>query len=158
MDFVSPEQVKEKNEVLKSDDFFPVINTADFREQMRVDGTVTPHRLINSLKNAIIETNRELLEWKTKEIGLGYQSLESVPANKIHEGESSESELIYLYRRAVFCGAKANITERYRDIDTTPSGSKKADALEPNIDDLQRDALWAIQRIKGATHNIVELI
>ncbi|EFB70331.1 phage head completion protein (GPL), partial [Providencia rustigianii DSM 4541] len=104
---------KRKNEVLKSDDFFPAINTADFREQMRVDGTVTPHRLINSLKNAIIETNRELLEWKTKEIGLGYQSLESVPANKIHEGESSESELVYLYRRAV-CSAKANITERYR--------------------------------------------
>nr|WP_305071577.1 head completion/stabilization protein [Providencia sp. wls1950] len=125
---------------------------------MRVDGTVTPLRLINSLKNAIIETNRELLEWKIKEIGLGYQSLESVPANKIHEGDSSESELIYLYRRAVFCSAKANITERYRDIDTTHNGNKKADVLETNIDDLQRDALWAIQRIKGATHNIVELI
>ncbi|EBW1331267.1 head protein, partial [Salmonella enterica subsp. enterica serovar Enteritidis] len=59
---------------------------------------------------------------------------------------------------AVFCNAKANLTERYRDIDTTLNGNKKADALEPSIEDLQRDAVWAIQRIKGTTHNIVELI
>lgn len=158
MEFVSPEPVNEKNETLTSSAFWPAIKTSDFRESMRVDGTVTPQRLINALKNAIIETNRELFQWQQQENHLGFYTLASVPADRIHEGDTHESELVYLYRRAIFCSAKANLTERYRDIDTTPSGSKKADALDPTIEDLHRDAVWAIQRIKGTTHNIVELI
>lgn len=158
MDFVSPEPANEKDETLTSDAFWPEINTRAFRESMRVDGTVTQSRLIEALKNAIIETNRELSSFQQQEIHLGYPNLEAVPASKITHGEIEVSELVILYRRAVFSTAKANLTERYRDIDTTPNGSKKADALEPNIDDLQRDAIWAIQRIKGTTHNIVELI
>lgn len=158
MDFVSPEQGNEKALTLASSDFFPDIKTSDFRESMRVDSTVTTSRLINALKNAIIETNHELWQWQQNEIRLGFQTLDAIPANHIHDGEKTESELVYLYRRAVFCNAKANLTERYRDIDTTLNGNKKADALEPSIEDLQRDAVWAIQRIKGTTHNIVELI
>ncbi|EMT6384104.1 head completion/stabilization protein [Providencia rettgeri] len=113
---------------------------------------------MEALKNAIIETNRELSRFQQQEIHLGYTTLGAVPASKITHGEIDVSELVILYRRAVFSAAKANLIERYRDIDTTPNGSKKADALETNIDDLQRDAIWAIQRIKGTTHNIVELI
>ncbi|MEY0557546.1 head completion/stabilization protein [Providencia rettgeri] len=158
MDFVSPEPANEKDETLTSGAFWPEINTRAFRESMRVDGTVTQSRLIEALKNAIIETNRELSSFQQQEIHLGYPNLEAVPASKITHGEIDVSELVILYRRAVFSAAKANLTERYRDIDTTPNGSKKANALEPNIDDLQRDAIWAIQRIKGTTHNIVELI
>ncbi|WP_273827613.1 head completion/stabilization protein [Providencia rettgeri] len=158
MDFVSPEPATEKDEMLTSGVFWPEIKTRAFRESMRVDGTVTQSRLIEALKNAIIETNRELSSFQQQEIHLGYATLEAVPASKITHGEIGVSELVILYRRAVFSTAKANLTERYRDIDTTPNGSKKADALEPNIDDLQRDAIWAIQRINGTTHNIVELI
>lgn len=158
MDFVSPEPANEKDETLTSGAFWPEINTRAFRESMRVDGTVTQSRLIEALKNAMIETNRELSSFQQQEIHLGYQTLEAVPANKITHGEIDVSELVILYRRAVFSAAKANLIERYRDIDTTPNGSKKADDLALNIDDLQRDAIWAIQRIKGTTHNIVELI
>ena len=158
MEFVSPEPVNEKDETLKIGSFWPSINTRAFRESMRIDGTVTIKRLIEALKNAMIETNRELVNFQHQEMTLCYSTLESVPASKIYTGESGESELVYLYRRAVFSTAKANLTERYRDIDTTPNGSKKADALDPTIEDLQRDAIWAIQRIKGTTHNIVELI
>ncbi|WP_272571279.1 MULTISPECIES: head completion/stabilization protein [unclassified Providencia] len=158
MDFVSPEPANEKDETITSGDFWPAINTRAFRESMRVDGTVTQSRLIEALKNAIIETNRELSRFQQQEIHLGYTTLGAVPASKITHGEIDVSELVILYRRAVFSAAKANLIERYRDIDTTPNGSKKADALESNIDDLQRDAIWAIQRIKGTTHNIVELI
>ncbi len=158
MEFVSPEPTNEKDETLTSGDFWPAINTLTFRESMRVDGTVTAQRLIEVLKNAIIETNRELADFQRQEIELGYPNLDAVPASKIYEGDIGESELVYLYRRAVFSSAKANLTERYRDIDTTPNGNKKADALDPTIEDLQRDSVWAIQRIKGHTHSIVELI
>ncbi|MEQ1968668.1 head completion/stabilization protein [Xenorhabdus nematophila] len=154
MDFISPEPIKEKDQTITSGDFWPSIHTAHFRTTMRSDGTVTTGRLIEALKNAVIETNRELVGWQSQKISLGYHTLGGVPANPIN----GESELLYLYRRAVYCTAKAGLNERYRDIDTTPDGSKKADALDPTIDDLHRDAVWAIQRIKDTTHNIVELI
>ncbi|HGN0358389.1 TPA: head completion/stabilization protein [Proteus mirabilis] len=48
--------------------------------------------------------------------------------------------------------------ERYRDIDTTAQGNKKADTMTPVIDEVWRDGKWALQRIKGETHNTVELI
>ncbi|MEY0512937.1 head completion/stabilization protein [Providencia manganoxydans] len=158
MDFVAPESPQEKAVTLTSGNFWPAINTAEFREQMRIDGTVTQKRLLPALKNALIETHRILFQWQQQEQRLGYTTLDSIPAQTIQEGDFSESELVYLHRRAVFCLAKASLTERYRDIDTTPNGSKKADALDPTIDDLQRDATWAMQRIQGTTHNIVELI
>ncbi|CAM3949736.1 head completion/stabilization protein [Xenorhabdus thuongxuanensis] len=154
MDFTSPEPAIEADEEITSGDFWPSIHTTDFRATMRSDGTVTAGRLIGALKNAVIETNRELASWQLQEISRGYHTLESVPASQI----SHESELVYLYRRAVYCTAKASLNERYRDIDTTSDGAKKADMLDPTIDDLRRDAVWAIQRIKGTTHNIVALI
>ncbi|MEQ1974981.1 MULTISPECIES: head completion/stabilization protein [unclassified Xenorhabdus] len=154
MDFISPEPIKEVDQIITSGDFWPSIHTADFRATMRSDGTVTSGRLIEALKNAVIETNRELAGWQSQQISQGYHTLKSVPASRIND----ESELLYLYRRAVYCTAKAGLSERYRDIDTTPDGTKKADSLEPAIDDLHRDAVWAIQRIKDTTHNIVELI
>ncbi|BET96450.1 head completion/stabilization protein [Xenorhabdus taiwanensis] len=154
MDFISPEPIKEAAQTITSGDFWPPIDTADFRATMRSDGTVTPGRLLAALKNAVIETHRELAGWQSQQISLGYHTLGRVPASQIDD----ESELLYLYRRAVYCLAKAGLSERYRDIDTTADGAKKADALDPTIDDLHRDAVWAIQRIKCTTHNIVELI
>lgn len=154
MDFVSPEQTPEKNQTITSGSFWPTLNSDHYRETMRQDGTVTIARLIEVLTNAVIETNRQLATWRQQKISFGYLTLEQVPAELIND----ESELNHLYRRAVYCYAKAELSERFRDIDTTPAGSKKADALEPTTDDFRRDATRAIQRIKGTTHNVVELI
>ncbi|WP_323861517.1 head completion/stabilization protein [Xenorhabdus doucetiae] len=121
---------------------------------MRTDGTVTTPRLKQALANAIVEVNRELNRWRLLNIAKGYETLSAIPASRIGQ----ENELVYLYHRAVFCLTKANLTERYRDIDTTQPGSKKADAMETTIDDLWRDAQWALRRIQGQDHGIVELI
>lgn len=155
MDFVSPEQKPEENEKIRSDVFWPSFSTQHYRETQRQnDGTITNARLKTALINAVIEVNRELADWQKAQMRLGYQQLADIPAIKIND----VSELCELYQRAVYNYANASLAERYRDFDTTPAGNKKADALSPTIEDLRRDAIWAIQRIKGDPHNIAELI
>ncbi|HEI8004592.1 TPA: head completion/stabilization protein [Morganella morganii] len=154
MDFTSDKTTDIPDETLNSGDFFPDISLRHYQQSMLTDGKVTTERLQHALVNAMIEVNRELSEWKQSQIAAGFTSLEAVPADHIN----NDSELMLLYRRAVYSEAKANLTERYRDTDTTDSGEKKAAALGETTDDLRRDVQWAIQRIKGESHNICELI
>uniref|UniRef100_A0A3B0MKX6 Phage head completion protein (GPL) n=1 Tax=Arsenophonus endosymbiont of Trialeurodes vaporariorum TaxID=235567 RepID=A0A3B0MKX6_9GAMM len=155
MDFTSPEQKPEENETIRSEHFWPTVSTQHYRETQRQhDGAITNARLKTALINAVIEVNRELADWQKAQMGLGYQQLVEVPAMKINE----DSELCLLYQRTVYGYAHASLAERYRDFDTTPAGNKKAEALSLTIENLRRDAIWAIQRIKGDPHNIAELI
>lgn len=154
MDFTSDKTTDIPDETLSSGDFFPDISLRHYQQSVLTDGKVTTERLQHALVNAMIEINRELSGWKQSQIAAGFMSMAAIPVNHI----SNESELVLLYRRAVYSGAKADLTERYRDTDTTDSGEKKAAALGETVDDLRRDVQWAIQRIRGESHNICELI
>ncbi|MEY0268889.1 head completion/stabilization protein [Morganella morganii] len=154
MDFTSDKTTDIPDETLNSGDFFPDISLRHYQQSMLTDGKVTTERLRHALVNAMIEVNRELADWKRSQMTAGFASMAVIPADHI----GNESELVLLYRRAVYSHAKANLTERYRDTDTTGSGEKKAVALGETVDDLWRDVQWAIQRIKGESHNICELI
>ncbi|WJV54470.1 head completion/stabilization protein [Prodigiosinella aquatilis] len=154
MNFIAPESMPGQPDVIKNTSFWPDLNLADFRNVMRTDGTVTPERLRPTVLTAISEVNAELYEWRQQQQTAGYTTLADVPAEQL----DGESERVQLYRRAVWCWARANLTERYRDYDTTASGNKRADALDPAIDDLWRDVRWALSRLQALSHMIVELI
>jgi hypothetical protein len=68
------------------------------------------------------------------------------------------STLVLLYRRAVFTAAKAEVVERYRDVDITGAGQRKVEDLEPSVGELRRDSLHAIRDILGVGRTAVELI
>ena len=68
------------------------------------------------------------------------------------------STFVLLYRRAVFTAAKAEVVERYRDIDLTGAGQRKADDIDPSVTELRRDSLHAIRDIRGVTRTTIDLI
>lgn len=154
MDFTSSQTANVTDELFHSDDFYPDIHTREYQKLMLTDSKLTPERLRHAITNAIIEVNRELADWRQSQITAGFTSIYQVPADYIN----NDNALVLLYRRAVYSHTKANLTERYRDMGTTNSGEKKAEALATTIDNLWRDVQWAIQRIKGQSHNIIELI
>lgn len=139
---------------ISNDGFFPEINTYDLRGVLRLDGTATTERLTHSLVDAIASVNGELSAWKAAQIAAEYLTMEDVPADEI----DGDSVLVHRYKRAVYALTKANLVERYRDFDSTAAGNKKADQMENPIDDLRRDARWAISDILGIGRNTVELI
>jgi hypothetical protein len=134
--------------------FWPAISLTDCRAVMRIGSEITPERLREALLNGIIDTNANLTAWKDKQVLAGHTTLADVPAEAI-DGDSIN---LTLYRRAVYNFAKAELTERYRDYDSTLQGGDRADNLDPTIDQYRRQAILAIRQISGRQRTTVELI
>jgi len=139
---------------IANDGFFPDIVMADARQIMRIDGTVTSARLRHALIEAMATVNDALDGWKQQHTAAGRANLAAVPCT-ILDGVSRN---LHRYRRAVYCTARANLIERYRDFDNTNEGNKRAEDMESAIGDLRRDALWATNDILGLYRTTVELI
>jgi len=154
MSFNQTGSLNQDPESIENDAFFPDINPSSMRDTMRIDGTVTPERLTHELIEAMANVNTQLSGWKQQQVESGYATLASVPAPEI----SGKSTLEYRYIRAVFCIAAASINERFRAFDSTNAGNKKAEDNEPTIDDLRRDAFWAIADIQAKPRTVVEMI
>lgn len=140
--------------IITSTAFWPDVDPVKVRAAQRIDGTITPERLREALIEAISSVNAELSAWRIARTAEGSATLASVAA-EIVDGTSIH---VNRYLRAVGCMAKASLTERYRDFDTTAAGNKKADKLEDPIDDLRRDTRWAISGIIGIGRSTIELI
>ena len=137
--------------VLPHHPFWPQIAPADCRLVMELDGTITAPRLAHALTEAVIHTNRELRAWRIGQEAAGHATLADVP-------DDEPGRLPYLYKRAVYSKAKADLMERMLNFDATATGQKKAESQEPAIDDHRRNARWAIRDIIGQPRSTVELI
>lgn len=134
--------------------FWPEIDCLDLRTAMRLDASATPERLETAAINAMIQANRELATYRQAREAEGHATLAAVPAEQI----KGESQLLHLYRRAIYCRATAELVERYRSYDATNSGDQKATEDSTNIDELRRDARHALRSILGISHTTVELL
>lgn len=139
---------------INSEPFWPSIDLDKLRETLRIDSSVTPARLETAVVAALISVNRDLAVWRVAQQAAGHDSLETVPSEKVQ----GQSQLVYLYKRAIECAAGAEVCERYRGYDTTASGNKKADETEPTVDDYRRDQRWAVRDILGTSRTTVELL
>jgi len=140
--------------VIDNDGWFPAIDLRKLRARARLDGTVTPERLRHSALEAIASVNTELAGYRQAQIALGHASLADVPAPQL-DGQSVQ---LTRYHRAVYSAVQADLAERMRDFDTTGAGDKRADRLEPAIEDMRRNLRWAISDLLGIRRTTVELI
>ncbi|KFX61018.1 head completion/stabilization protein [Paraburkholderia fungorum] len=140
--------------IVENDGWFPDIDMNALRASMRLDGTATHERLRDATIDAIASINAELGAWKANHIAAGYADLVAVPAPRI----GGESVQLARYRRAVFNLAHADLTERYRDFDSTKSGGQKAEDLEMTICEARRNIRWALSDMRGLPRSTIELI
>lgn len=136
-----------------NDGFFPDIDLDKLRDAMRLDGTVTPTRLRDAAIAAVISVNDELQAWKVGQLAAGVVALADVPPMIGGVGVQLSRYLVAVYRTA-----KADLTERYRDYDSTPAGEAKADQLDGTIGADRRAARWAIRDVLGLPRSTIELI
>jgi hypothetical protein len=149
---VLPDEDTPAPALIANDGFFPDIDPAMFREQHRIRDAVTPARAREALIAGILTVGRDLTAWAAGHRAEGILRL--VPASTI----DGISTLVLLYRRAVFTAAKAEVVERYRDVDLTGAGQRKAEDLDPSVAELRRDSLHAIRDMLAVTRTCVELI
>lgn len=154
MSFIASSPGIEADQPIVNHPFFPALALSVFRETMRIDNVATAPRARHALYSAMLEVNGRLADWMIDQLADGHEELASVPCRAGHPDDA----MIELYYRAVFAIAKSTLIERYRDYDTTGKGAARADDLEIGIDELRRDAAWAINDIVGKPRTTVELI
>jgi len=140
--------------IIKNSPFWPDVDLTLYRASMRQDGTISQPRVVETAHNAIKEVNDRLSGFRRQQESAGYSNLADVPAEEI----DNESVRVQLYRRAVFYLIQASVTEKYPTVDATGAGTKRAEALDPTIDDLRRDAAWAINDLQALPRTTIELI
>ena len=143
--------------IVTNDRWFPDIELAHFRSQARIRDSVTVDRQRGAIIGAIMTVGNDLVAWAAARRTAGAASLATVidVPNLVLDGEPA---LIHLYRRAVYAYAKADLVERYRDIDTTTAGLRKSEDLDASVEELRRDGTWAVRDMLGHTRTTVELI
>lgn len=134
--------------------FFPPVAVADFRNAVRATDTVTDERVVHALRRAIVDTNRELRAWRAAKQAAGFESLAEIPSDD-YDGIS---ELTHHYLTAVYAFAKAQIIERFNDVDTTEEGLKRFIGFSSGHEAYLREAREAIRNILDEPHLTVELI
>lgn len=152
--FLASAPVQSGQNLIGNDGFFPDIDVDAALAAMRQDGTVTAERLRGALVEGVLSVNDDLASWRTDQLAGGYATLGAVPAPLV-DGKSAH---VHRYLRAVYCEARASLIERYRDYDATAAGDRKAEALMQAVEDLRRDARWAISDIAGRPRSTVDLI
>ncbi|EHR4175590.1 head completion/stabilization protein [Salmonella enterica] len=137
--------------VIKNTFFFPDVDPKRVRELMRLEQTVSDARLRNAIKTGMAETNAELYDYRLRQTAAGFKQLADVPAEEI----DGENVRIFHYLSAVTAMATATLYERYRGVEATGKGDKKADSVETIIDDLWRDMRWSVARLQDKPRCIV---
>lgn len=136
-------------------DWYGDIDPAAFHVEMRVDEkAITPDRVRHALIAAMIRVESDLDTWRIARTAEGAASLAAVPSAQI----DGTSRLVYLYRRAVFTAAKAELVEGYPDMDLTGRGERAADQMAPSIADLRRNSLHAVRDMLGVGRTVIDLI
>ncbi|MDG6881045.1 Phage head completion protein (GPL) [Phocoenobacter uteri] len=140
--------------IITNNRFFPDISLAHARNSMRIDGTVTHQRLLMALVEAMATVNQDLKDFRKQCQADNIATL----AEADDEVINGQSVLEQRYLRAVYCYAVANLYERYSSYDLTRDGENKSELLNQSVDELRRDAQYAIKDILGEIRIIAELI
>ena len=141
-----------QDSIIANEAFYPDLSTNEFRSSMRVGTTIPLMRVSHALVNAMIKVNKDLEPFQAA--NTAYASLDLIPAAILFD----HSVLVHHYKTAVFNEAKARLTERYRDYDSTNSGSDQADKLEESINDYRQVARESIRSILGKPRASIKLL
>lgn len=144
-------------DVVQGDGWWPDIDIVDLRKAARIDTTVTPERLREAVRFAMltIDGDRPVACWREGLEESGAASLDAVPDQPTVGGIK---RLVALYTRAIASHVAADLAERLRDAATTSAGHDRADELETAADVHRRNARWALADLVGRARATCELI
>jgi len=142
---------------VENDGWFPPVDLTPLADAVRLRAGVSTARLREAAIGAMLTVNGDpaLAAWAAGCRAAGAADLAAVrPDDRL----AGEPRLVLLYRRAIAAEVKADLIERYRDVDLTAAGQRKVDDLDGSVDELRRDRAHAVRDMLGRTRTCVELI
>lgn len=135
-------------------DFWPAIDRVALRKAARIPESVSAEQLEAAILAALVTLDNDLSSWADDQIAAGHATLAAVPARQI----AGQNRNVIVFERAVGALVKAELLEKRRDVDTTGHGDRRADATDPALAELRREATYAVRDILGVGRTAVELI
>ncbi len=107
--FVGKANNKKEGEI-KGMGFWPGVNVAEFREEMRIYTSIEDGRILNELEFAFIDVTDYLDTYAQNKEREGYTTLAELP---------NARRQMMLFKRAIFAKAKQNLISGHLDVDLT---------------------------------------
>lgn len=134
--------------------FYPAITRQMFFDAYRIPLELPLATVDAHLCQGIISVRRALKEWRFEQEAAGYATLAAVPQEEV----DGTGELMVLWRRAVYCEAKAEIlkeTETANRREAAENAAKSGPETEEKYREFAQDAIRAIV---GAGRVSIEII
>lgn len=128
---------------ITNDGWFPDIDLADFRTLRQIDDTHSQPRVVEVMRQAMAQVNRELSVWKARHLSAGVADLSAVASPMLGD----DSTKVMAYRRAVYSAAQAILNHRYWGMADTVGKPIYREALASAADEYNRERWEAIQEI-----------
>lgn len=136
----------EAPDLVKGDGFWPDINITDVRDVVRLDTTITPARLRDAVRQAMLDIAAALADWRASQESAGASTLSDVPSRMKVDGVS---DYVLRWSRAVYSVAGADLGERLASQSATAAGVDRAQALGQDVLVHQRNVSFAVRDFLG---------
>ena len=153
-DLGNPDAETPANTEISSGSFWPTLSSSSFIEEYRIPAELPESLILAHLKLAVVRVNGALLRFKAEQLSAGKLSLAELDSEEIN-GEKAK---VLLYRRAVFCEAKAELLKETQTVMRKPDAENVAKTAEETEDKYREFAQVAIRLIAGSRRIEVELI
>jgi len=132
--------------LVKGDGFWPDININDVRDVVRLDTTITPARLRDAVRQAMLDIAAALANWRASQEAAGASTLSDVPSRMKVDGVS---DYVLRWSRAVYSVVGADLGERLASQSATAAGVDRAQALGQDVLVHQRNVSFAVRDFLG---------
>lgn len=144
--------IKASNIVLEGFGFWPDLALAEFQNIYRVPAEYREELVLDHLEIARLWVMQQLASWCRGKIDEGYACLQDIPVNGQPDGA------LKLFKRAVFCHAKAILLEQFATLERRESAKNDAKEGYDNMAGFYAQANRAISDILDKPRILAELI
>lgn len=136
-------------DVVNAGGWWPSINITGVRQAVDLNTKVTPERIRDAVRQAIVDLASEpaMAKWQADQITAGHAKLEDVPARGI--SVDGQTDFALRWTRAVYSLVAADLGERLLGQGLTGTGADRAEALGAEVGLHQRNVAHAVRDFLG---------
>ena len=145
-------------DVVKADGWWPDVNITGVRLAVDINTKVTPERLRDSVRQAIVDIAGEpdMIAWRAKQETAGVTKLEDVPSRVLKV--DGVNDYCHRWTRAIYSAVGADLGERMLGQGLTSAGADRAEALGSETLIHQKNTRHAVRLFLGKPRTRARLV
>ena len=130
---------------IENDGFWPGLSLTEFQKVYRLPGEYLGEMLVADLTTAMAEVNTDLARLKARWIAAGVSCVESADTRVLPE----RTFHVALYKRAVFCRAKASLLTQFATVTRRDSAENTGKELPERTETFLAFSQQAVRSLQG---------